>query len=190
MFLVIYIVFTVNKNIKKETIINKSRFIACLYKVNDVLEANNIINEVKKEYKDATHFPFAYIIGNIKRFNDDGEPKSTAGMPILNVLENKNLTNVLVIVIRYFGGIKLGAGGLTRAYSNSVSSAIKDENIVSFKKIVKKRIEFKYDVIKEVNYILKEFNVTYKEYDDNVIYEFEYEENNYPKELESYILKK
>lgn len=190
MFLVIYKVFTIKENVKNEIIINKSKFITLVYKVSSVLEINNMLNNIKNKYKDATHYCYAYIIDNIKRFNDDGEPTHTAGMPILNVLENKKLNNILVVVIRYFGGIKLGVGGLVRAYSNSVSSAIKDDNIIPLKKYLKVKIEFKYDFINEVNYILKDFKITYKEFDTNVIYEFEYEENNYPKELNKYIIKK
>lgn len=190
MFLVIYKVFTIKENVKNEIIINKSKFITLVYKVSSVLEINNMLNNIKNKYKDATHYCYAYIIDNVKRFNDDGEPTHTAGMPILNVLENKKLNNILVVVIRYFGGIKLGVGGLVRAYSNSVSSAIKDDNIIPLKKYLKVKIEFKYDFINEVNYILKDFKITYKEFDTNVIYEFEYEENNYPKELNKYIIKK
>lgn len=179
--------FTIKENISNEIIINKSRFITYLYKVNSILEVNNILNELKCKYKDATHYCFAYIIGNIKRFNDDGEPSHTAGMPILNVLESKDLNNVLAVVIRYFGGIKLGAGGLVRAYTNSVTKALKEENIIPLKKIIKKRIVFDYSNINNINYILKEYNITYKEFDKNVIYEFTYEENNYPEDINKFI---
>ena len=106
---------------------------------------------------------------------------------MLNVLENKCLNNVLAVVIRYFGGIKLGAGGLVRAYTNAVSEAIKEENIISLKKILKKRIVFDYSNVNNINYILKDYNITYKEFDENIIYEFEYEEGNYPKEIDNYL---
>ncbi len=182
--------FTIKENAKNELIINKSKFITLIYKVNSKIEVTKILKETKNMYKDATHYCYGYIIGKNKRFTDNGEPSHTAGMPILNVLENKELTNVLAIVVRYFGGIKLGAGGLTRAYSNSVSLAIKEDNIIPFKKTLKIKIEFKYEVINEVNYILKDFNITYKEFNDNIIYEFEYEENKYPLNLDAYILKK
>ena len=181
--------FTIKENISNEIIINKSRFITYLYKVNSILEVNNILNELKCKYKDATHYCFAYIIGNIKRFNDDGEPSHTAGMPILNVLESKDLNNVLAVVIRYFGGIKLGAGGLVRAYTNSVTKALKEENIIPLKKIIKKRIVFDYSNINNINYILKDYNITYKEFDKSVIYEFTYEENNYPRDIDKFIMR-
>ena len=181
--------FTIDKNIINEITINKSRFITLIYKVTNISEINETLNNLKKEYKDATHYCYAYIIGNTKRFNDDGEPKSTAGMPILGVLENKKLDNVLAVVIRYFGGIKLGAGGLVRAYSSSVSEALEKINIVSLKKEYTCRIKFKYEDINNVNYILKDYKIIYKEFDQEVIYEFIYEENNYPDKLDSYLVK-
>lgn len=182
--------FTINENIKNEIVINKSRFITYIYKIDNENNINEILNNLKKEYKDATHYCFAYIVGNIKRFNDDGEPSHTAGMPILNVLESKNLNNVLAVVIRYFGGIKLGAGGLVRAYTNSVSEALLDENIIPIIKEYKIKIEFDYKDVNNINYILKDYKITYKEFDENIIYEFIYEENKYPIEIDNFIIKK
>lgn len=182
--------YTIKENIKNEIIINKSRFITRVYKVSDKKEVDDILNNIKKEYKDATHYCYAYIIENTKRFNDDGEPSHTAGMPILNVLENKGLNNILAIVIRYFGGIKLGAGGLVRAYTSSVAEALKKTTIIQIIKQHKVRIEFSYTDIDNVNYYLKDYDITYKEFDNNVIYEFIYEEGNYPDDIEKFIVKK
>lgn len=182
--------YTVKENISNELIINKSKFITYIYKVNNKDEIDKILNTIKKEYKDATHHCYAYIIGNIKKVSDDGEPNHTAGMPILNVLENKNLNNILAVVIRYFGGIKLGAGGLVRAYSNSISKALDNALLIPIIKEYKTRIEFDYSNIDNINYILKDYKIAYKEFDINVIYEFIYEENNYPKEIDNYIIKK
>lgn len=179
--------FTIKNDLNGELIVNKSRFITYVYKVNNVLEVNEKIDALKAKYKDATHYCYSYIIDNIKRFNDDKEPSHTAGMPILNVLESKNLNYVLAVVIRYFGGIKLGAGGLVRAYTNAVSNTISNEFIIPIKKMLKKHITFDYSYINKVNYILKENKITYKEFDKDVIYEFTYEEGNYPKELDNYI---
>ena len=148
--------FTIKNDLNGELIVNKSRFITYVYKVNNVLEVNEKIDALKAKYKDATHYCYSYIIDNIKRFNDDKEPSHTAGMPILNVLESKNLNYVLAVVIRYFGGIKLGAGGLVRAYTNAVSNTISNEFIIPIKKMLKKRITFDYSYINKVNYILKE----------------------------------
>lgn len=182
--------FTLKEDVKNEIIVNKSRFITYIYKINNKDDINNILEKIKKEYKDATHYCYAYIIGNEKRFNDDGEPSHTAGMPMLNVLKNKDLNNVLAIVIRYFGGIKLGAGGLVRAYTNAVSEAIEDNNIIPLLKEYKVRIEFDYTDIDNINYYLKDYKITYKEYDENVIYEFIYNEGNYPEDIDIFITKK
>ena len=113
-------------------IIKNSRFITQIYKINNEDEVKKHLEEAKEKYKDATHYCYAYIIDNIKKSSDDGEPSGTAGIPILKVLEANNLTNILTIVIRYFGGIKLGANGLIRAYTKSTSNALKE---VSLKEI-------------------------------------------------------
>lgn len=178
--------YTIENKVINEIIINKSRFITILFNIDNVDKVFPILEKIKKEYKDATHYCYCYIIGNLKRANDDGEPSHTAGMPMLNVLENKKLNNILAIVIRYFGGIKLGAGGLVRAYTNSVSKALDKANIMPIKKEMKAKVEFDYENIDKVNYILKDYKITYKEFDQNVIYEFLYEEENYPKELNKY----
>ena len=179
--------FTIKNDLNGELIVNKSRFITYVYKVNNVLEVNEKIDALKAKYKDATHYCYSYIIDNIKRFNDDKEPSHTAGMPILNVLESKNLNYVLAVVVRYFGGVKLGAGGLVRAYTNAISNTISNEYIIPIKKMLKKHITFDYSYINKINYILKENKITYKEFDKDVIYEFTYEEGNYPTELDNYI---
>ena len=144
--------FTIKNDLNGELIVNKSRFITYVYKVNNVLEVNEKIDALKAKYKDATHYCYSYIIDNIKRFNDDKEPSHTAGMPILNVLESKNLNYVLAVVVRYFGGVKLGAGGLVRAYTNAVSNTISNESIIPIKKMLKKRITFDYSYINKIKH--------------------------------------
>ncbi len=111
--------------IENEIIIKKSKFITKLYNIDNVDDAKKIIEDLKKEYKKADHIVYAYSINGQEKAYDDKEPSHTAGMPILNVIHMKKLNNILIVVIRYFGGIKLGAGGLTRAYSNSASEIIK-----------------------------------------------------------------
>lgn len=183
---------SIKKNITNEIIINKSRFITKLIKINNELEIKEKIELLKTEYKDATHYCFAYIISNTKRFNDDGEPSGTAGMPILNVIENNDLTNILCVVIRYFGGIKLGAGGLVRAYTKSVTEALNIANIVNLEKGVSLKIEFTYDKVKIIDNILKNTNISYKEYDNNIIYELSITNKKFEeikKELETNSLK-
>ena len=122
--------YSIKDNIDNTIIIKKSKFITKLYKINGVDEVNGIINDLKNEYKDATHICYAYIFNGMEKCNDDGEPSGTAGLPILNVLKYNNLNYILAVVIRYFGGIKLGVGGLVRAYSNSITDTLKICNIV------------------------------------------------------------
>lgn len=103
--------------INEYTLINKkSKFIAYYYHVDSLLEIENILKKLKKEHKKARHLPYAYKIDNNIKKSDDKEPSNTAGSPILNIIEKKNLNNVLIVIVRYFGGIKLGAGGLIRSY--------------------------------------------------------------------------
>lgn len=157
-------------NIENEFIIKKSKFITKLYFVTSEIEIKNILDENKNDYKDATHICYAYILNNVERFNDDSEPSGTAGMPILNVLKNNNLNNVLCVVIRYFGGIKLGAGGLIRAYCSSVSEALNKTEIINVVNGKKIELTFSYDDIKKVNHILNDINIVDKQFDENVKY--------------------
>ncbi len=189
MFLVIYM-YTITKDVQSELIINKSRFITFIYRVKSVSEINQILSNLKNNYKDATHYCYAYVINNIKKASDDGEPSHTAGRPMLNVLENKKINNVLAVVIRYFGGIKLGAGGLVRAYTNAISSALKSASLTPVINELKIRIEFRYEDINKVNYLLRNYKITYKEFSQNVIYEFIYEEGKYPDGIEKNLIKK
>lgn len=118
-----------NKTIKADTIeiieIKKSKFIGYTFYCETVNQANNFLTELKKEHKKATHVCFAYVINSNEKASDDGEPQGTAGLPILEVIKKQNLTNVLCVVVRYFGGIKLGAGGLIRAYSETAAQTVK-----------------------------------------------------------------
>lgn len=115
------------KDLKENTIIiDKSRFITNVFPVSCVEEVNENLAAIRKKYYDSTHVCYAYILddGNIQKCSDDGEPAKTAGYPMLDVLKKQEITNILVTTTRYFGGIKLGAGGLVRAYSSSVSEAL------------------------------------------------------------------
>lgn len=105
--------------------IKKSKFIGLYYQVDTIEEIKTILEQLKKEHKKARHLPYAYKIDNLIKKSDDKEPSNTAGLPILNIIEKNNLNHVLIVVIRYFGGIKLGAGGLIRAYSNAAREVIK-----------------------------------------------------------------
>lgn len=163
---------SIKDNVTNTIIINKSKFITNLYYVKDINEIDKILDEIKKEYRSATHVCFAYILSNKEKCSDDNEPSGTAGMPILNVLKMNNLNNVLCVVIRYFGGIKLGAGGLVRAYSNSVLAALKTTSIVELEECYLIEIEFKYDNLKLIDYILSDKTIIDKVYNDNIIYRF------------------
>ena len=138
--------------------IKKSRFICHIKRVTTEEEARNFIQAVKKEHYKATHNCSAFILGEqseIKRSSDDGEPNGTAGVPMLGVLENHQLTNVCAVVTRYFGGIKLGAGGLIRAYAGNVALAIKEIGIVHIKEQLGLRIALSYSQYQELPNFLK-----------------------------------
>ena len=142
--------------------IKKSRFICHAKRVYSEEEARAFITAIKKEHYKATHNCSAFIIGErseIKRTSDDGEPIGTAGVPMLGVLENHNLTNVCVVVTRYFGGIKLGAGGLIRAYAGSVALAVKEIGIVEIKEQAGIQIQMSYAQYQEYGNFLKEHNL-------------------------------
>lgn len=118
---------------RDEIIINKSKFIGTAVPVESEEQATEFIDSVRKEFKDATHNCYAYVIGenkNIQRYSDDGEPQGTAGMPILNVINQENLVNVAVVVTRYFGGVLLGVGGLVRAYTKGCKIGLESGIIV------------------------------------------------------------
>lgn len=144
-----------------EIVINKSRFISYIYRVDNIDEVNLILQNHKKKYYDATHNCYAYIIGDnmqIQKASDDGEPSKTAGMPILDVLKKNNVTNILCVVTRYFGGILLGAGGLIRAYSESTASVLKKASFYELKKLQKLKLSMDYSMY---NTILNKINKYY-----------------------------
>ena len=149
---------TVLSSASDEIVIEKSRFIGHSFHVEDVEEAENIIKDVKKKYYDATHNCFAYIIRedmSIAKANDDGEPSSTAGVPMLEVMKKLNLTNTLIMATRYFGGIKLGASGLIRAYAKTAKIAL-DANSIVNKEIYNKLIlEIDYSLVGKIQKFLE-----------------------------------
>ncbi len=158
-------------NITNKIEINKSIFITELIKIKDVNNVKTVMEEIKNKYKDATHYCYAYIIDDNKKSSDDGEPGGTAGVPIMDILNKKELNYILCIVIRYFGGIKLGAGGLVRAYRKSVTDCLEKEEFNELINGYELIIETTYDKQKEIEYILKD--KYQKEYKENVIYRIE-----------------
>ena len=162
---------TITETKTNEIIIHKSKFITIITPINSKEEITKILNKVKKEYKDATHYCFAYIIDSEEKCDDNGEPSGTAGLPILKVLKINNLTNVLCLVVRYFGGIKLGAGGLIRAYSTSASEALNKCTIKDIKSGFNITITFPYQNLKQIDHILKDKKVN-KTFKENITYNF------------------
>ena len=166
--------------------IKKSRFICHAKRVYSEEEARNFITAIKKEHYKATHNCSAFIVGErseIKRTSDDGEPSGTAGVPMLGVLENHNLTNVCVVVTRYFGGIKLGAGGLIRAYAGSVALAVKEIGIIEIKEQAGIAIQMSYAQYQEYGNFLREHNLmeletTFTDQIDTIIYVDKEEKEN------------
>ncbi len=148
---------TIKKDYVCEIEINKSRFITLLYKVDSVDLVKEKLDLVRNLYKDATHYCYGYIIDDNKKSSDDGEPGGTAGVPIMEVLLKNDLNYILCVVVRYFGGIKLGAGGLVRAYSKSVSGALVDENITELIEGLEIELNVSYDEQRKLDYLLKEF---------------------------------
>ncbi len=163
--------FTINETNQTSLEIKKSNFISTVFHVNNVDEANEYLKQTKKKYYDATHNCYAYIIGenqDIIKFSDDGEPGQTAGVVIMDAIKKNNLTNVLVIVTRYFGGIKLGAGGLVRAYSDATAKVIKESIISKIEKFIEMKLIVSYDNYNSIINILKDSIIINKEFNENI----------------------
>lgn len=167
---------TIKDEIINEIEIEKSRFICYLKRINSKEEAEEYIQKIKKINYKATHNCSCYSLFNpsYQKCSDDGEPQGTAGLPMLDAIKKSNINNIVAVVTRYFGGIKLGAGGLIRAYSNSISQALENSNLLKVKEYSHYEIEFDYNII---NIIEKYFNqnnikVLDKEYELKVKYLF------------------
>lgn len=152
------------QNIISTQEIKKSKFITKLYYVKTFNEVKTYLEETKKEYKDATHYCYAYIIDNFKKSSDDGEPGGTAGIPMMEILNKNDMNYILCIIIRYFGGIKLGAGGLVRAYSNSVRKALEEAEIKELEEAFYIRIKTEYQNENKLIQLLGKENILKKEY--------------------------
>lgn len=137
-----------------EIVIEKSRFIATAIHVDSVEEAQEFIASKRKKYFDATHNCYGYIIGDKAKFSDDGEPQGTAGMPIYECIKNSKIDHVCVVVTRYFGGIKLGAGGLVRAYSGSCAEALKSATKVHMTDCTIAEVVVDYSLLKGLRKVL------------------------------------
>lgn len=158
--------YTVKKDGEYEIIIEKSRFIANVSRAETEEEAQEFIKSIKKKYWNATHNCSAYLIGEnnqIQKANDDGEPSGTAGVPILEVLKKRNLKDTVVVVTRYFGGIKLGAGGLIRAYGKATSEGINAAGIVERKLMLLMNVTIDYTLLGKMESDLRSSPYSIKE---------------------------
>ena len=164
---------TIAKAVQSEINVKKSQFICHLFPTKNKRESKEIILKVNEQYNDATHNCTAYIVSDGEGFDDDGEPGGTAGKPMINVLRKNELHNVTAVVTRYFGGIKLGAGGLVRAYSKSVLEAINEAEILEVELYDVYTLVFEYSDIKLADGEVRNNNleVVNKDYSDKVSYD-------------------
>lgn len=157
---------------EREIVINRSRFITTLMPIDSAEQAFEEIKKISKRYSDATHNCYAFVsnrAGTEQRFSDDGEPQGTAGMPMLEVLKKRNVRMTLAVVTRYFGGIKLGAGGLVGAYSSSVAEALDNAVVAKFDYASYYVAECGYSEYRRLSdEIAKEAQITGVDYDDSV----------------------
>ncbi|WP_312815372.1 YigZ family protein [Sedimentibacter sp.] len=157
---------SVHKMGRDEIIINKSKFIGTSAPVENEEEALGFIDSVRKEFKDASHNCYAYVIGenkNIQRYSDDKEPSGTAGMPILNVINQENLINTAVVVTRYFGGVMLGAGGLVRAYTKGAKIGLESGIIVEKNSYYDVSFNLDYTLLGKMDNDLQKNNIIIKD---------------------------
>jgi uncharacterized YigZ family protein len=151
-------------------IINKSKFIGIIKKVYSIEEIESILENTKKAHPMASHICYSYILPNKEKYYDDGEPDGTAGIPIMDVLKKNNICYILAIVIRYFGGIKLGSNGLIRAYGNTISSLLKD-NLKEIETGYLIKIIENYNNSERLDYLLKDSKIINKDYQDKITIE-------------------
>ena len=166
--------YTVLGQFSNETVIEKSKFICYIKGINNEDEAREFINSVKKVNSLANHNCYAYIADDnslCMKFSDDGEPQGTAGLPMLEVLKNKKLYKTVAIVTRYFGGVKLGTGGLTRAYSGAVSQCLALSNVVNMQIAVNCIIESDYESYSKLLKLLStdSISVNNTEFNDRIL---------------------
>lgn len=164
--------YTIKGECSAEITEKKSKFICNVFHVESVQEAEEKLNIVRKKYHDARHNCYVYKVVEEDAFkaSDDGEPSGTAGVPMLNIVNGRNLSNILVVVTRYFGGILLGTGGLVRAYSLATTTALDDSNIIKQEMGLEASFNVEYKELEEVKYHLKNRNIVIsrQEYLENV----------------------
>ncbi len=164
---------TINKTYTNELNIKKSEFICRLIPATNEKEAKEIINKISDNFKDATHNCSAYVVTDGEGYDDNGEPSGTAGKPMLNVLKKNEIQNIVAVVTRYFGGIKLGAGGLVRAYSKSVLNTLEIAEIINMEQYHIFQLKFTYNHIKDIDTEIRnqKIRIIKKDYQTDVTYQ-------------------
>ena len=161
----------IDKEVISEIEIKKSRFICILSPITSKEDVEEKLKQIRQDYPFARHYCYAYILLPEKKCSDDKEPAKTAGQPILNVLEKQQFNNILAIVVRYFGGIKLGAGGLVRAYTNATNQAIEKAQIYPFVSKTHVKLTFPYELEKTLLKQYPKFDVIHKTYLEMITYD-------------------
>ncbi len=187
---------TIKENVQAEIVEKKSKFIANLFYIENIEEAEKIVKETRKKYFDARHNCIAYRVIEdgqiIERFSDDGEPSGTAGAPMLNILQKNGYVNVLIVVTRYFGGILLGTGGLVRAYSDSLTLAI--EKSIKIEKRLGNQLEVivDYSELDNFKYYCRnnKINIIESTFEEKIICKIEMENDKKEKLIEDFNTKK
>lgn len=169
--------YRLKEDYSEEIQIKKSRFICYLHRCKSEADAKDYILKLKKEHPNANHHCYAFLLGEhneIQRSNDDGEPSGTAGSPMLDCLSKQHMQDIIAVTVRYFGGIKLGGGGLMRAYSKSVSNALEHATLTRKQTNHQYLFKFSYELIGKLDYYFREHNITIlqKEYGELVQVEY------------------
>jgi uncharacterized YigZ family protein len=161
---------TLLKPVYAELEVKKSRFLTWVEPIENAQQAKQRLEQVRNQYPDARHVCFAFYVDGSSGMSDDGEPSGTAGKPMFSVLNHKHLENVIAIIVRYFGGVKLGAGGLTRAYSGAVSKALDDAEFITIETQVLVKLRFPFALESNARRICENLKITMANvsYSDNV----------------------
>lgn len=159
---------TIVNDVSNTYIVSKSKFIAFIFYLENAQMIEKILSDLRRTYNDATHICYGYVFDNISRFNDDHEPNGTAGMPILNVLLKNDLNRVLGVVVRFYGGVKLGAGNLTRTYASSIKETLTLTSLTDLVEQSLIEIKFNYNETNDINNIIGNDKMIDKEFNDMV----------------------
>lgn len=167
--------YVIDNAFKNTLELKKSKFIGLLYRVNNVCDVKDILNNLKQEYKDASHICYAYIINENIKYFDDNEPSKTAGFKIYEALNSSSLNYTLGVVIRYFGGVKLGTGPLSRCYFKVIKEAIKNSKLKVLDNKIIIILETELNNLKVLNNIIKDKEIINKTFNEKVSYEIKIE---------------